>query len=112
MRISDWSSDVCSSDLETRTYAKYGFRASDRELTNRCAGRSGARLGIWHTWVGTVQKGDQQGSPGLVGHVVMCYRLTHVDRGRSEERSVGKERDRTSRARWSRYRVKKINKTE
>src|SRR3546814_4383969 len=55
--------------------------ASDRELTNRCAGRSGARLGIWHTWVGTVQKGDQQGSPGLVGHVVMCYRLTHVDRG-------------------------------
>src|SRR3546814_15753206 len=36
MRISDWSSDVCSSDLEQRPHQRsFGFRASRSQSPNR-----------------------------------------------------------------------------
>src|SRR3546814_14601426 len=47
MRISDWSSDVCSSDLPSASRAA-GFERScmilGRKGVNRCTGRTGSRL--------------------------------------------------------------------
>src|SRR3546814_15458391 len=96
MRISDWSSDVCSSDLS-------GGRVSARELArrHRPAGdrrreQSGGNR-LLHT-------GRRRLSPALVhpqergGSVRPC---------RSEERRVGKECVSTCRSRWSLYNEKK-----
>src|SRR3546814_5439963 len=38
MRISDWSSDVCSSDLEQR-HVPHGFRATMSTIMNEAPGR-------------------------------------------------------------------------
>src|SRR3546814_5483944 len=44
MRISDWSSDVCSSDLRHRrsflVHSRRGWRSSPREAGRLCQGRS------------------------------------------------------------------------
>src|SRR3546814_7127699 len=81
MRISDWSSDVCSSDL-----------GRWRQVLSRNANGCGAsvsfcphRRTIWITrgWVGAFLQGLQQ--------------------LRSEERRVGKECVSTCRSRWSPY---------
>src|SRR3546814_18869012 len=76
MRISDWSSDVCSSDLKLRTGdpvdVDYRLRLSDggyRWMRSRASARRDAK-------------------------------------GRSEERRVGKECVSTCRSRWSPYHYK------
>src|SRR3546814_2310167 len=63
MRISDWSSDVCSSDLKDRTAVQLGRRSrlalcdlffreayptqhEDKEVMDRISGRSGMFLGV------------------------------------------------------------------
>src|SRR3546814_1268497 len=80
MRISDWSSDVCSSDLIHRHLAGTGDLA-------RATG------------------GDHVGGldPEMLGHPALDF----VDRDlaviRSEERRVGKECVSTCRSRWSLY---------
>src|SRR3546814_11081935 len=78
MRISDWSSDVCSSDL---------------------AGRSGRSL---------YADRRRPQWPGLhrVGRLRRSRNLRHRPRGRSEERRVGKECVSTCRSRWSTYHEK------
>src|SRR3546814_14307160 len=77
MRISDWSSDVCSSDLLRRTFLAMRFQAlarlAAREAEHFVAGR------------------------GIEG------RPHHP---RSEERRVGKECVSTCRSRWSPYHSK------
>src|SRR3546814_4856986 len=82
MRISDWSSDVCSSDLLG-------------------PGGPAARL--------PVERGAQRLDvlqPGL-GQRLCLLRLGHLphhrEAARSEERRVGKECVRTCRSRWSPY---------
>src|SRR3546814_7722258 len=80
MRISDWSSDVCSSDLHE------GPRI-DAELDGEPGGDR-----------------RQQDRRGVVAHDLGERRGEEVDRRqRSEERRVGKECVRTSRSRWSPY---------
>src|SRR3546814_7881363 len=74
MRISDWSSDVCSSDL------RFCRLRTDRQ----CGGVVGAR---W--WYCTVAQWFAD--------------LWPIDPGRSEERRVGKECVSTCRSRWSPY---------
>src|SRR3546814_6594600 len=85
MRISDWSSDVCSSDLGD------GFACVDAEIAIHMLAVRPARAD----------------HPGLVDH-------QHVARPellaalpplifRSEERRVGKECVSTCRSRWSQY---------
>src|SRR3546814_15193453 len=74
MRISDWSSDVCSSDLVDLAHV-LGFQFFER-VDDRLA--QGGR-------------GD-----GLVG-------TGSTQEGRSEERRVGKECVSTCRSRWSPY---------
>src|SRR3546814_6509350 len=78
MRISDWSSDVCSSDLRycIRTPACSAVRSSPGERWRRHEAPGPGP--------GTAQAG-------------------HGDRRRSEERRVGKECVSTCRSRWSPY---------
>src|SRR3546814_1688294 len=82
MRISDWSSDVCSSDLRQR----FGFRLHLRRRTElgkqRIKLRHVAALEIIHRIVQGVRAQLQT---------------------RSEERRVGKECVSTCRSRWSPY---------
>src|SRR3546814_2822420 len=76
MRISDWSSDVCSSDLR-----RLPFRS-------RCL---------------AVRRARQLSLPGG-GPAVVARRRQHGGlRRRSEERRVGKECVSTCRSRWSPY---------
>src|SRR3546814_8808691 len=72
MRISDWSSDVCSSDLHI------GGRRQERDR----------RIGD----EGGIARDDVDGKGRRIGEI--------EDPGRSEERRVGKERVSTCRSRW------------
>src|SRR3546814_19486606 len=92
MRISDWSSDVCSSDLPHRGRDVEGqargvevafLDAVGVALTNP---RLGVRVRRW-----TCADGD-----------ALAVALAHVG-PRSEERRVGKECVSTCRSRWSPY---------
>src|SRR3546814_5280740 len=88
MRISDWSSDVCSSDLS----AHYGFG-------DRLVGR-GIRLADLRPAQDGPDARDQQPlGKGLADIIVR----PHGQAQRSEERRVGKECVSTCRSRWSPY---------
>src|SRR3546814_12877063 len=101
MRISDWSSDVCSSDL----LAILGEFELDRscDLLHRLRLRGGTDTAD--------RKADVDGrTNALIEQVGLKEDLTigdrdHVGRniGRSEERRVGKECVSTCRSRWSPY---------
>src|SRR3546814_8567765 len=78
MRISDWSSDVCSSDLDAARIGK----ADDYLVTG-------------------LDAHDQAGQP--VGVVALRVNGDDVGFIRSEERRVGKECVSTCRSRWSPY---------
>src|SRR3546814_7656218 len=79
MRISDWSSDVCSSDL--------------RDVLWICASMRPRRNAADH-WRGAAEGHPRQ-------HASMRPRRNAADR--SEERRVGKECVSTCRSRWSPY---------
>src|SRR3546814_8796449 len=85
MRISDWSSDVCSSDLRPR-----GTGSKPIPLCLRIRRRTG-RAASPNPDLPGVRGGEPHRARG----------------GRSEERRVGKERDSTCRSRWSPYNYKK-----
>src|SRR3546814_7050439 len=90
MRISDWSSDVCSSDL--------GRRGSAPSRAYRCLD-DGHRIGLWRH-LGQTDMGH------LLG--LGCEADVHADSavsvpGSSEERRVGKECVSTCRSRGSPY---------
>src|SRR3546814_15828706 len=96
MRISAWSSDVCSSDLRRRVSSTTGA-ANDR-----------------------LREIDTQKDEFLsqISHEVRTPMTSLRSFSRSEERRVGKECVRTCRSRWSPYNYKKktvipvrINKT-
>src|SRR3546814_12855768 len=96
MRISDWSSDVCSSDLLHRHAYLEVLRGSD--VPEAKAIRLYERLTDPLAWTpypdtGTVLRSlAAQGIPiGIVSNI------------RSEERRVGKECVSTCRSRWSPY---------
>src|SRR3546814_7862323 len=79
MRISDWSSDVCSSDLD-------GAEPVDQRDTRP--------LGVRPAGDGKIRGGRNPAETGLP----LRRRV-----GRSEERRVGKECVSTCRSRWSPY---------
>src|SRR3546814_2593737 len=86
MRISDWSSDVCSSDLGDAVWIR---KMLDRY--QEVAAGSGARL-IFTCGFDSV--------PSDLG-VFFLQELARERFGRSEERRVGKEGVSTCRSRWS-----------
>src|SRR3546814_2831028 len=87
MRISDWSSDVCSSDL---SYTYFTWRTTKTELAEYLTELSGEaasymRPSFWPTT-----------------HDILTPYMQHGGT-RSEERRVGKECVSTCRSRWSPY---------
>src|SRR3546814_18617119 len=97
MRISDWSSDVCSSDLRARPDAPPRARlaaAMTREINLR--GRGLRPLSLRRPRCGS--KSSLLGMIGASGDGE-----TPTLRARSEERRVGKECVSTCRSRWAPY---------
>src|SRR3546814_12562545 len=126
MRISDWSSDVCSSDLVGVGGAGEAHRARRAVAAEELhavlvqgdaqAGAVGhgqlevavvQRLG--QDFLGQQQRAEQLGAPLQVGERREHVRRDHgTDRAlRSEERRVGKEGVSACRSRWAPYHYKK-----
>src|SRR3546814_20910827 len=105
MRISDWSSDVCSSDLRvsSNTYttspSQSGEILGDRSGINlRGLGENQTLILVDGRRLSGVSAGFRPGQPNING-----IPLAAVERIRSEERRVGKECVSTCRSRWSPY---------
>src|SRR3546814_13092444 len=98
MRISDWSSDVCSSDLAEGI----PLRHIQQDLT----------VSMYRTSIETVPAGPFRGGmvvsmrPMTPAHAIRAVEITSKQ-PRSEERRVGKECVITCRSRWSPYHEKK-----
>src|SRR3546814_5398513 len=94
MRISDWSSDVCSSDLHQR-----GSRAIPSSGGTPCFGSPGNGPGA--------RKLAAEGAPPSALRWASHQNVSENDAEsgwhRSEERRVGKECVSTCRSRWSPY---------
>src|SRR3546814_20789448 len=107
MRISDWSSDVCSSDLVAKpiTIDIKSTATTGRDFTVQLSSPVGA---ILSTSSATVSIGNYfsfvEGDTSGAAISDDGYPLTPVGGGASsEERRVGKEWDRTCSTRWSPY---------
>src|SRR3546814_13352269 len=117
MRISDWSSDVCSSDLRGDPVRQWGVQSGGSSLWWSMHGRNKRSVAIDLKAVGA-----REIILELVAHcdvVVENFRPGQLDRMglgpdvlrsvrpdlivRSEERRVGKECVSTCRSRWSPY---------
>src|SRR3546814_13107758 len=101
MRISDWSSDVCSSDL---------YFADDPTLTTTTGAREEVNIGgvlklseYWRLFGSSTR--DLAKSVTISNRIGIGYQDECF--GRSEERRVGKECVSTCRSRWSPYHSKK-----
>src|SRR3546814_18121273 len=98
MRISDWSSDVGSSDLQPDFLRQFGRKNPPGAVEGNStpvAWTSHAYFpppGPGRKWID--RPADQSVSLG---------RLGSLRKGRSEERRVGKECVRTGRSRWTQY---------
>src|SRR3546814_21043798 len=89
MRISDWSSDVCSSDLSKKE------QVAERGRSSGCFRRLPCGQNIDQCRASDKGEGsERQFAP-------------RIARPRSEERRVGKECVSTCRSRWSTYHYKK-----
>src|SRR3546814_12080131 len=100
MRISDWSSDVCSSDLYADGERRYiiapkGMKAGDQVIAGSDAPiKTGNSLPLRNMPIGsTVHCIEMRPGKGA--------QLARVAGARSEERRVGKECVGTCRCRWS-----------
>src|SRR3546814_20269827 len=102
MRISDWSSDVCSSD-----------RASSRRRSGSCGTTAGGRRASrrrWrsrqlvdiHVWL-LFEERNQDWLGRTVDEIQLPLSKTVITGQRSDERRVGKECVSTCRSRWSPY---------
>src|SRR3546814_18309458 len=101
MRISDWSSDVCSSDLRP-SLACHPARSGRRPPCRRAAAHRGE---FFASGVAPRGLGGRGASPPR------RHRLFPLFNPRSEERRVGKECVSTCRSRWSPSPLKKKNNT-
>src|SRR3546814_13467208 len=97
MRISDWSSDVCSSDLDHRLDP--GDHAPDQIPSHGHEQATKVAEGASDTARYRTDGVEGVGDPGAHRAEELVPRGT----GRSEERRVGKGCVRTCRSRWSPY---------
>src|SRR3546814_4389896 len=95
MRISDWSSDVCSSDLHRRRYARLAVHRQRRQLRLAALRRSRKLDGRRGPWQLTWQLGDHDLLLGRLPDLLLARR--------SEERRGGQECVSPCRSRWSPY---------
>src|SRR3546814_16951421 len=110
MRISDWSSDVCSSDLARFGRGRRGFRLRLFQLDPRRNLLAEQILLAGERLLRQRRLGRRSGAIGGKLRRVPAFdyrqRLTGahwISKPRSEERRVGKEWVRTCRYRWSPY---------
>src|SRR3546814_15478434 len=113
MRISDWSSDVCSSDLHLKwtleTFLKAFFERDDIVLRLRPSYFPFTEPSV-EVDVGYSMEKGQRVIGGAEGWMeVLGSGMVHPN-VRSEERSVGKECVSTGSSRWSRYHKNKKKK--
>src|SRR3546814_15860313 len=117
MRISDWSSDVCSSDLaSTLSDADYwqrkyedGFEIGAVMALPLSCGIAEQRKSVWPgEWDGTTAKvPDMDAEAAQPNDPVFCLRVCGTPdfelqhEIRSDDRRVGKEGVSTCRSRWS-----------
>src|SRR3546814_2639931 len=102
MRISDWSSDVCSSDLE---HARLTGRGSAGNAPAAVLAQHLIKNDGFQGVIGQKTSGNTRievDSAMLLGSVEAST-IRHDDGFRSEERRVGKECVSTCRSRWSPY---------
>src|SRR3546814_13867706 len=110
MRISDWSSDVCSSDL----CLGLSFRSADQHHRPACQPSAAkGRPRLWRDADPYAARnrlhdagGRMNGEAGLWRRLTLRLGILSVAPVRSEERSVGKECGSTCRSRWSPYHSK------
>src|SRR3546814_5483241 len=104
MRISDWSSDVCSSDLGAREMERraIGVRAGAAMAGILADRRMSADAAVSMSLV-PPQQAPGIGQEGPVLLADQRSEAAQVDEARSEERRVGKECVSTCRSRWSPY---------
>src|SRR3546814_12368371 len=104
MRISDWSSDVCSSDLFEQD--------RDQALDDVRVGIAAQMQGFRRAGAHVVRKPDLRHAAAHLVRLVVFFlgqrrelapQLDQVAIARSEERRVGKECVSTCRSRWSQY---------
>src|SRR3546814_16676446 len=110
MRISDWSSDVCSSDLKLTTPI---CPPPVRSLFTLATGRVSS--GSWASWVAAACTTVSLPSTSTCTASRPSKRRRPKSGGtppRSEERRVGKECVSTGRSGWSQYKTKKNTKTD
>src|SRR3546814_17430218 len=105
MRISDWSSDVCSSDLDARDADRHRLlqlamdaaQPLEERLARRCCQLHESTERVFPMVEQRAGSRDPEASRKDIAP-------------RSEERRVGKECVSTCRSRWSPYNYKKKNK--
>src|SRR3546814_13515638 len=97
MRISDWSSDVCSSDL-TAVDDEVDQPAENAVVVGDVSTNDVEGVDAPATYA---LDGDHDGTGDLVFNTDGSF--TYTPAVRSEERRVGKECVSTCRSRWSRY---------
>src|SRR3546814_11949525 len=98
MRISDWSSDVCSSDLIAEAQRRAGIMAYGGENGGGVGGAVAAATGL-PMGGGTGAQGAQLIGASADGDGQGGSRRTNLE-NRSEERRVGKECVSTVKYRW------------
>src|SRR3546814_19819022 len=115
MRISDWSSDVCSSDLHADIYVEEQAYADpeafvQRRLAEKRAPNGSAReqrlpSGEWHLLRPRTTPSGMQVTlrVDITEQTRRQQELAETSERRSEERRVGKECGSTCRSRWSQY---------
>src|SRR3546814_12900109 len=97
MRISDWSSDVCSSDLKEEFVEYEEFEVSLREINSQ-----GQEILIGPKRLTRFEKARITGARSLqISYGAPLMIKGNVNARRSEERRVGKECVSTCRSRWS-----------
>src|SRR3546814_15561998 len=114
MRISDWSSDVCSSDLLPKIFSLQklgggndranGAHATQRPqaLIHQCPGKGDGVLSVRIPVA--IQGGEARRGQGFVDGCPAFYPgIAFRGASRSEERRVGKECVSTGRSGWSPY---------
>src|SRR3546814_14063026 len=101
MRISDWSSDVCSSDLIQLVITEHRVTAPHR----RSCSDQPIQIVISHDTRSDVT--GQQVHYAAYVRILVIQVFIIENTSRSEERRVGKECVSTCRSRWSPYHYKK-----
>src|SRR3546814_15259498 len=102
MRISDWSSDVCSSDLSQAPVAQLD-RASDYESEGRTFESFRARHFGSKARTPSTAASTPEAAVSVRSNSLRRPRIRTSVLLRSEERRVGKECCSTCRSRWSPY---------